>query len=229
MADASFRARIHIGINYKDTIRNLQAVGLGIRSPQIRGAVAEALLKWIEKNFKTEGKLNYPSTGWEPLSEGYSKEKGGRKSGTRIKRKKIIEMPSRKGPSFVSIDPRTGTRRTIYYKDVYETRGGKEYRKRVPLGPTVRYEKSRVLKRILVLTGKMEGSFSEKSTAMGRPPKGDMRVIIGSDVDYARYHEFGTRSMPQRKILPWPSIAREVSDRAVEKFIQAIVDKNQKI
>ena len=208
MANASFRTRLHIGVDYKDTIRELQAIGRGIRSPQIRGVVAETLLKWVDKNFKQEGKLNYPSGGWAPLSDSYSKVKGRSKTGTRS-----VKKPFTSGTSYLSINPVTKKSKLIFYKGSIKNTS----------------EKSRVLKRILLLSGKMEGSFSEKGTAMGRPPKGNTRVIIGSDVDYSRYHEFGTSKMPHRKILPWPSIAREVSEKAVRAFIQSVVAKKSKI
>lgn len=156
---ADYRVRAQVKVNYKDVVKNLNAVGLGIRSPNLRARVVIDLLAWIKKNFNTEGAL---VGGWEKLDDDYEK-----------------------------------------YKNKYR-----------PGAP------------ILVWDGKLKHSFERQSSMPGRPVSGDTRVIIGTDVKYAKYHEqtqyLGTK-MPQRKMLPPRDIAEKISKKAVETYIKRIV------
>lgn len=162
---AEYRVRAQVKVDYKDVVKNLNAVGLGIRSPNLRARVVIDLLAWIQKNFRQEGAL---VGGWPELSKSYEK-----------------------------------------YKNKYR-----------PGAP------------ILVWDGKLKHSFEKKSSMPGRPVSGDTRIIIGTDVKYAKYHEqtqYLGSMMPHRKMLPPKDVAEQISKKAVETYVKSIVkDYNAK-
>lgn len=62
-------------------------------------------------------------------------------------------------------------------------------------------------KRTLDFSGTMKGSFKTKISPM--------TLYLGNTADYAKFHQFGTRKMPQRMML---KIDRERKDKIVDTF-----------
>ena len=65
----------HVKIEYNSVKRALKDVEKGITNNAIRNSIADDLLKWIDKNFETEGKMTYTTKGWAKLSDKYAKRK----------------------------------------------------------------------------------------------------------------------------------------------------------
>lgn len=71
--------------------------------------------------------------------------------------------------------------------------------------------------RILQDTGKLKGSFAMK---VGRD-----EVRVGSNVDYAPFHEEGKGKIPQRKMLPSDERALELAVDTTENLIEEEIKK----
>lgn len=160
------KVRIQVGVNYKKTVKDLEAVGLGVRSPNIRLNVESDLLRWIKRNFEEEGKLIQVG-GWQHLSSRYEKYKSQHRPGAPI----------------------------------------------------------------LVWNGLLKNSFKKESSIRGRPVSGDTRIIIGTNVPYAKFHEHlgGRNRMPWRKMLPTKEIATDIAKRSVSMYIKTIVEANRHV
>ena len=65
----------NVKIDYTSVKRALKDVEKGITNKAIRAHIADDLLKWIDKNFETQGKMTYPTAGWAKLSKKYAARK----------------------------------------------------------------------------------------------------------------------------------------------------------
>lgn len=71
------------------------------------------------------------------------------------------------------------------------------------------------------------GRLSESLTTLAGPPNdiGRNSATFGTNVEYARFHQSGTRHMPARRIVFEPvGFAREVGSRAADWIVDGIVD-----
>lgn len=68
--------------------------------------------------------------------------------------------------------------------------------------------------KVLQDTGTLKRSFSYKVI-------GTNAVLVGTNIHYAQYHEFGTSRVPQRKMLPSETQAKELA----VGIIKSTVDK----
>lgn len=212
---------LQVKIDYKQTVKNLNAFKMGISSPQIRANVAEVFLAWIQSNFRVEGRLVTP-LGWPPLSKEYEKIKA---KGPLRRGSKTFQFKP-KGTPFSVVDTKTGKRVTKYAQDVEIGRG--RTKRIFAKHRTVKVATFSMMK-ILQLTGKLKGSFSQLTSTVGRPVKGDTRVIIGSHTSYAHFHELDgpRRVIPQRKMLPTRAIAKKLTEKTITAFVQAVVNKHK--
>jgi len=71
----------------------------------------------------------------------------------------------------------------------------------------------------LVRTGDLKASLTDPGRAADTGPR---HMIYGTDVDYAQFHQEGTRRMPQRQVIPDPY--RVEDRRKVEAAMVAYVN-----
>lgn len=71
--------------------------------------------------------------------------------------------------------------------------------------------------RILVATGVLERSLTAAATGLGDSTFDALR--FGTDVDYARFHQFGTSKMPVREVVGLSPEAIEAMAQVVKTYI----------
>jgi phage gpG-like protein len=68
--------------------------------------------------------------------------------------------------------------------------------------------------RILADSGRLKSSWHRRSLT-------PQRVVVGSGVTYGRYHQSGTRRMPQRAMVPYRGMPAEWKARVAEVAVLA--------
>lgn len=88
-----------------------------------------------------------------------------------------------------------------------------------PLSPNYRRwkEKHYPGKPILVRTGALEASLT--SLPMGVQTATSTTISLGTDIEYARYHQTGTRNMPRRAPVALTERAKRDMVKVIQKWI----------
>jgi phage gpG-like protein len=75
----------------------------------------------------------------------------------------------------------------------------------------------------MIRSGDLMGSL----TSLTGPPNdiGRTSASFGTDVEYARFHQSGTRHMPARKVVYEPiGFARQFGSRAADWIVDGVID-----
>jgi len=70
---------------------------------------------------------------------------------------------------------------------------------------------------ILVKTGKLKRGFKKESVT-------NKKAVITNPVEYAKYHQFGTRKLPIRKIIGYSKVIRDIIIGKYTKYIRKIIN-----
>lgn len=65
-------------------------------------------------------------------------------------------------------------------------------------------------------TGKLFQSFVKQQPIR----KGQSRIVVGSNIEYAHFHDEGTEHIPQRRILPTKPVAQERADKVIVEILR---------